>query len=89
MRTKRSSEFLLSIISNAHTHKPARTPQPTSSVLGRRSRELGDDVWSRREKVHIQEYTLQQLSEYDVPSDRHDGVIRASQASPLTAYYDR
>lgn len=54
---------------------------PTVSVLGRRSRELGPQAWSSRDKVHIREFAADRCAEYELSAPDRLIILKDSEVS--------
>lgn len=56
----------------------------SSSVLGRRQREFGQQAWSPREKVHIRDFASDKCTEYELSATDRDNILKDSEVSPLS-----
>lgn len=59
------------------------SPSPSlsgiSSVLGRRTRELGPQAWSPREKVQIREFAADKCAEYELSASERKNIMKDSE----------
>lgn len=76
-------------ISRSHSRQSSlafsSSPGPGSfpSVLGRRQRELGQQTWSSREKVHIRDFAADKCAEYELSGTDRKSIMNDSQVSFL------
>lgn len=56
----------------------------SSSVLGRRQREFGQQTWSLREKVHIRDFASDKCAEYELSATDRSNILKNSAVSSLS-----